>query len=206
MENDESLKIMLGNSIELPEVDYDDEMVASETGHPVEEEALIEYYFSVVTSNMGLPTFKENYLAVLSDIKKYTIEEQLLLANSILQKMPEKYNFEFSINFDPVNQDDINELYDFIEFVEYDHEKIITNVWSYLILSYNESAQLPIESLCNKHLEKIIHEMNEYAERSNYSEMVLDFLRTYNKEDFVEWFCEKSKAVKTSILIKLRKE
>jgi hypothetical protein len=206
MKNEEDLKVMLGNSIRLPEMDYDDEEVESQRGYPVEEEALKEYYFSVVISNMGLSTFKENYLAVLSDIKKYTVEEQLLLVYSILQKMPEKYNFEFSINFDPTNQDDINELYKFIEFVEYDHEEIITNTWKFLNLSDSESYKLPIENLCNKYLEKIIHEINDYAERHNYSEMILDFLRTYNKEDFEEWFCDKSKAIKTSILIKIRKE
>jgi hypothetical protein len=120
--------------------------------------------------------------------------------------MSEKYNFEFSINFDPVNQDDINELYKFIEFVEYDHEKIITNTWKLLNLNDSEKYKLPIENLCQKYLEKIIHEVNEYAEDQNYSELILDFLRTYNKEDFMEWFCEKSKDLKTSILIKIRKE
>jgi hypothetical protein len=206
MDNDESLKIMLGNSIELPEMDYDDEEVESQTGYPVEEEALKEFYFSVVTSNMSLPDFKENYLTVLPHIIKLPLEDQTLLVNSILQLMPEKYNFEFSINLDPSNQDDINELYRFIEFVEYDHEKIICSVWKYLNLTESEMYNLPIENLCQKYINKIISEINEYADAHRYSEMIKDFLRTYNKEDFMEWFCEKSKVVKTSILIKLRKE
>lgn len=206
MDNDESLKIMLGNSIELPEMDYDDEEVESETGYPVEEEALKEFYFSVVTSNMALPDFKQNYLTALPHILKLPLEDQTLLVNSILQIMPEKYNFEFSINLDPNNKDDVNELYRFIEFVEYDHEKIICSVWNYLNLSESEMYRLPIDNLCQKYIDKIISEMNEYAETHNYSEMIKDFLRTYNKEDFMEWFCEKSKSVKTSILIKLRKE
>lgn len=206
MNNDESLKIMLGNSIELPEMDYDDDAVNSETGYPVEESALKEYYFSIVTTNMGLLTFKENYLSVKPHIRKLSIEDQMLLVNSILQLMPEKYNFEFSINLDPVNQDDINELYKFIEFIEYDHEKAICSVWKYLNLTESEVFYLQIENLCQKYIDKIISEINEHADDYNYSEMIKDFLRTYNKEDFMEWFCDKSKVVKTSIILTLRKE
>ena len=203
MYDSESLKVLLGNSIEEPEVDYDDAMVASETGHPVEESALRQFYFVTVTDNMGKDDFKNNYLSVITIIKRFTTKEQQELAFSIIQKLPEKYDFEFSINFEYNNQDDINELYNFLEFVEFDNEKFIVNVWK--LLKPN-ADRLKIENFCNINKSKILDEIEEQLESHYHSRLITDFLRTYNKENLIKWFCEKSKDLYTSILLGLREE
>lgn len=199
----EDLKVLLGNSIELPEVDYDDAEVKSETGHPVEESALRQFYFVSVTDYMGKKEFKGNYLSVINQIKSYSTEEQLELAFAILQKIPERYDFEFSVDFTPTNQNEIDSLYSFLEFVEYNNEKFIVDVWKYLKPDLN-SFQL--ENYCEQNTLKILKEVEEQLETHYFPETIADFLRTYNKENFIEWFCEKSKNHYTSILIELREE
>jgi len=205
MFDSESLKVLCGNSIEEPELEYDDAQVASDTGFPVQEEASREYDFTTITDNMNRPDFKENYLEAMKQIRKLSLQKQQILAFAIIQKMPVKYDFQFSITFDPFySLEDIYELYKFIEFVEYDHEKFITNVWKLLNPDTNS---FQVEKFCEHNIPKIISEIEEQLETHEYSELIADFLRTYNKDKLIEWFCEKSKNLRTSILITLlRKE
>ena len=203
MYDSESIKVLLGNSIEEPEVDYDDDKVQSETGYPVEESALKQFYFVTVVNNIAKPDFKSNYLSVINQIKGYSSHDQRLFSFSILQKMIERYDFEFSINFIPDSQDDINELYNFIEFVEYNHEKFITDIWKNLKPDFKI---LNLQDFCEQNSQKILNEIEEQLESHYYSKLIADFLRTYNKDKLIEWFCEKSKNLYTSILLSLREE
>lgn len=201
----ESLKVLCGNSIEEPEVDYDDAEVASITGNPVQEEASREYDFTTITDNMNHPDFKPNYVEAMKQIKRFTTKKQQMFAMAIVQKMPEKYDFQFSLNFNPFySQDDIDELYNFIEFYEYNHEKFITTTWKYLKPNIHP---FQIKKFCKNNTTKILSEIEEQLETHDYSELIADFLRTYNKDKLIEWFCKKSKELRSSILITLlRKE
>lgn len=197
MYDSEDLKVLLGNSIPEPEVDYDDAEVQSETGYPVEEDALKQYYFVTVIDHMGKPDFKSNYLSVINNIKEYTTEKQKLLTDSILQKLPEKYDFEFSINFDIKQQYEIDELYQFLEFVEYNNEKFILSVWKNL----NPLNKFKVEEFCNNNKIKILEEIENELDAHYYPRLIADFLRTYNKDKMVEWFCNMSQRIHTAILI-----
>jgi hypothetical protein len=205
MYDSEELKVLCGNTIEEPELEYDDEELETNSVEPVIDSGLMQYYYVNVTDYMNHPEFMINYQSVIGKIKKMPIEHQRLLAFSIIQKMPEKYDFEFSIKLNPFyNHDDINELYQFIEFVEYDHEKLITDVWSLLKPDTNP---FQLEKFCEHNNIKIILELERQANIHYYSEMIADFLRTYNKDKLIEWFCKKSKNLRSSILITLlRKE
>ena len=98
MYDSKSLKVLCGNSIEEPEVEYE---IKSESDNPVQEEANREYNFSTIIDNMNHIDFKENYLEAMKHSKNFSIEKQQNLVFSIIQKMPEKYDFEFSIKFNP---------------------------------------------------------------------------------------------------------
>lgn len=203
MYKSEDLKVLLGNSIQEPEVDYDDMMSDSEYGLPVEEDALRQYYFVTITDYMNTSEFQSNYLTSLPHVRKMAIEDQQTLAYSILERLNEKYDYEMYLNETPYNQEQINEVYEFVAFIEYDHEKFITTVWKYLNPDTNK---LNIEIFCESNSNKILKEIEEQLETKNYSELIANFLRTYNKEKLIKWFCEKSKNLYTSILITLREE
>jgi len=203
MFEDRDMKVLLGNSIPEPEVDYDDEEVNSEYGKPVVESALMQYFFVTVIDYMQTSEFRENYKAVLPEIKKYSTKHQQLLAYSILQAIKNKYDFELSLNADANNQIEINETLELLEFIEYDNVEFIVEVWYYLKPDINN---LNIENYCKKNEQKIIDEIEEQLSSSNYNWMIADFLKTYGKDDIVGWFCEKSKDLKTNILMKFIKE
>lgn len=199
----EDLKVLCGNTIEEPEMDYDDERVESESGDPVIDSGLMQFYFATIADNMATPDFRNNYLSVIGKARTYSTKHQQLLAFSLAQKIPEKYDFEFSQNFTPYNQQEINDFYFFVEFYEYKHEKFIVTIWKYL---NPDSDSLDIEKYCEQNSTKIMSEIEEQLETRYYSELIADFLRTYNKDKFIKWFCEKSKLLYTSILLALREE
>ncbi len=203
MFEDRDLQVLLGNSIEEPEVDYDDADVESEVGYPVEETALKEYYYITIIDHIGKPDFREHYLAVIRFVQQYSVTHQTLLANSILKQIEEVYDHIPSINFDSDNYDEINEVYKFIEFIEYDHEDFIIEVWSFL---NPEANSFQVEKYCEQNKHKIISEIEEQLSSRFFPWLIADFLRTYNKDNIIEWFCEKSKNLRSLILLSISEE
>jgi hypothetical protein len=201
MFEDRDLQVLLGNSIEEPEVDYDAAEVESEFGYPVEETALREYYYVTITDHIGKPEFREHYLSVIRFVQQYSLTHQILLANSILKQIEEVYDHAPSINFDPTSDDDIDEVYKFIEFLEYDHEDFIIEIWSFL---NPETDSFQLEKYCEQNKHKIISEIEEQLNSRFFPWLIADFLRTYNKDNIIEWFCEKSKNLRILILLSLQ--
>ena len=77
------------------------------------------------------------------------------------------------------------------------------DIWKYL---KPDSNSFQLENFCEHNIPKILKEVEEQLETHYFPETITDFLRTYNKENFINWFCEKSKNLYTSILIALREE
>lgn len=194
------LKILLGNSIEEPEVDYDDAEVNSQFGLPVEEEALKEYYYITIIDNIGKINFKEEYLSVKPDLKNYPLKQRQVLGDAIINQIKEVYDFEFPIEIDINNDDQLTDILNLLEFIEYDNEQFIVEVWSFLNPD-NNSFQL--KKYCEQNSDKIISEIDEYLTSRELPWMIANFLRTYNKENMIKWFYEKSKNNKTLILSKI---
>lgn len=196
----EDLKVLLGNSIEEPEVDYDDAEVSSELGHPVEEDALMEYFYITITRNIGKADFREEYLSVYPDVMRYSTEKKQVLAESILKQIKQVYDYTPSRIVDTNSEIEINNVLKFIEFIEYDHEDFIIEVWTFL---NPETNSFQVEKYCEQNKIKIISEIEEQLTSREFPWMIADFLRTYNKEDITTWFCEKSKRLRSAILLKL---
>lgn len=199
METNE-LKIILGNSIEEPEVDMDNKYENSD--FPYQESATQDYLFSIIINNIGKKDFKENYLVVKNLIKEYSTKEQLRLSTFILNQIIDIYDFEFPGYLNPTNQEEINQLFEFLEFLEYDNEKFITEIWYYLNIDNVNN----INDICNKKSDNIITEIEEQLQTQYFSKMITYFLRTYTKDKLIEWFCNKSSNIKTLILLTIRKE
>ena len=194
------LKILLGNSIEEPEVDYDDAEVNSQFGLPVEEEALKEYFYVTVTDNIGKKDFQEEYLSVKPDIAQYPLDKRQVLGDTLLKRLLEVYDFELPVEVDFNDNIQYDAILDLVEFIEFDHEQFIVEIWSFL---NPDSNSLQLQKYCEQNADKIISEIEEYLTTRELPWMIANFLRTYNKENIISWFCEKSQNHKTSILLKL---
>ena len=159
MYEDRAQKILLGNSIELPEQDLDDAMVKSEYGRPVEEEALKEFYFITVTDNIGKEDFKENYLSAINIIRTdYDVEKQKMLCDSIFKQIKEVYDYLPPENVDYDTENEILDVYEFLQFLEFDHEEFIVGIWGFFKPETNLES---FENYCEQNGNKIIYEIEE---------------------------------------------
>lgn len=192
MNENQELYALLGNSIQAPEQDYDDDIDQSKEGLPVEEEALMLYYFISITNHIGKPDFKENFNSVIGDVLTYSTTKQQMLAKEILNKISEIYHYEPSTIVDYNTEEDIHEIYQLLKFLEYDNEEFILSIWKYLDINI---------STCKNNADKIIYEIEENLKSKYYSKLVFDFLRTNDKENLIQWFCVNTHKLTTNILI-----
>jgi hypothetical protein len=200
MFEDKSQFTLLGQSIPEPERDYDDEMVNSEYGQPAAEDALKLYYFNSITDNIGKEDFREEFIISMQHIKEYEVTDLRSFIETILEQIKAVYDFEFPFILEFNNWNQVNELLQFLSFIEYDNENFIASTWKYLNPDYNS---LDIDEYCKVNSDKIVLEIEEQIDSHDYPRMISIFLRTYIKDKLIEWFCDRSKKLRTAILINL---
>jgi hypothetical protein len=194
---------LLGKSIPEPERDYDDEKVNSEYGQPVAEDALKIYYFDSITNNIGKEDFKEEYIISMQHIKEYPLEDLRSFIETILEQIKTIYDFEVPVVINFNNQSEVDDLLEFLAFVEFDHEDFIVTTWKYL----NPDLKLfKIEKFCEQNSDKIALEIDNQIDSHDFSKIISIFLGTYIKDKLIDWFCDRSKKLRTAILIKLLEE
>jgi len=198
--------ILLGDSVPLPEVDIDDSSIEVNPDFHTyisniesQEDSLREYEFETILDNIGKLSFKENYLETIVDIKNHTVREQILLCEKILDKVEEVYDFVFPQNVKIYDLDDIDNIYSFIEFIEYDFEDFIADVWRFFKV---DLKKIDVNDFCKKRSNEIIKEIEEQIESHTLNQLITVFLRTYNKDDLIEWFIGASELIKMFIVLK----
>ena len=202
MLEDLSQYTLLGKSIPEPERDYDDEKVNSEYGEPVAEDALKLYYFQSITNNIGKEDFREEYLCSITHIMKYDIEDLRSFIETLLEQITAVYDFEFPFVIE-YTADNVKDILNFLEFIEYDNEDFIVTTWKYLNPDLN---QFKIEKYCEQNSDKIALEIDNQVDSHDFSKIISIFLRTYIKDKLIDWFCDRSMKLRTAILINLLKE
>lgn len=202
MYENRALKALLGNSLNLPEEDMDDLRVESQTGYPYEETALKSYYFLTILDSIRTGEFQESFNATIPLLRKeYEFRDLKELCFEIMRYIKERYDFILPEIIEIESTEDTSDVISLIKFLEYDNEEFITNVWKYL---KPETNLFQFENYCEQNGNKIISEIEEQSDTRSYPKLISDFLRTYNKDDMIEWFCEQSKRLNTAILLVLR--
>jgi len=192
MTSEQENKTLLGNSISLPEMDEEE--------HD-QESVLHDYWFLTIYNCIGKFDFKQNYLVVKNDIlDSCSTEDQSLFCYKLLDRITEVYGWEFPENLEINTIESIKEFYSFLEFLEYDHEKFLCDVWVFLDPDLTNTT---IDDFCKESIKSIISEIEEQIDANSFNELITIFLRTYNKEGILEWFSIMSNKIRSSILIRI---
>ena len=186
--------ILLGASVIDSEADNNDQ----EDSDYIANEAIFESRSVDILDSIGSYEFKNIYRTLINDIKLQIFDDQKIFFNSVLAKISEVYDFEFSVKMDIYDIEELNNLYSFLEFIEYNNIDFITSVWKFLDV---DLSKINIEKYCLKNKELIIKEIDEQIETNLLDEKSILFLRTYYKID--EWFCRNSEKSKIEILTNL---
>jgi hypothetical protein len=189
----DNLEILTGSSLPLPEQDDPNQ-------NKLNYEASIEYDGMELVSSIGTSTFKETYTMVKNDIKAQEIVDQRRLCLNILNKVLEVYNFEFLPAPDLDHQLAMNNVYDLIKFLNYDYIEFFGDVWRYL---KTDLRKVDVKKFCEKNSDQVIIEIEDQLKSRDLSEMVSLFLRTYIKDDLMDWFITSTEKQKMLIYLRI---
>lgn len=185
-----SNEILFGESMTPPEMDNYTEDEDRRTLKAIYESSSLD-----ILEQMNLDTFRNTYKILIDDITSRSLKKQKIFIDRYLDKMFEVYEFEFEKNLIYKTQTEIDNMFKFIEFVEFDNLSFLKYVWRYLddILSVNIRTYVISES------DSIIKEITHQSNILDLTENVSEFLRTYNKEGIIEWFKNRSERQKYEI-------
>jgi regulator of replication initiation timing len=190
MEN-KSLKVLFAYSEPLPEMEdeYDgvDELI--------DDAEMRSTLIDLITS-IGSEEFEHIYNLFINEIRNFDISYQIALCNEIMKKIEEIYNFEFLGKITLHTQSDCEDIYKFLNFLEFD------NIDFFVDLLYGI-----VEDLRNEPIRIIIENnwlmIESRILKENLSQLVMLFLRTNNKDELIDFFVSKITKNKAIITMKL---
>lgn len=191
MEQD-NLKILLGSVDPLPEVD-------DEENDEMAEQAFKQYVMLEVLTAIGEENFKEIYYNMINEIKQYPIEEQFTFCRAILARIMQVYNFEFPREIDLLTAGAVQQIYILIEFIEFNHINFISELMKPYNFDFRKGNAKDFIELNYTKIEGDIEVISR-----NVPEIISEFLRTYNKEDLINWLVNRIEKSRMIILLKMK--
>ncbi len=192
----DNLQVLAGSSLPLPEQD-------DPNLNQLNYEASVEYNGMELADAIGKPNFKEIYTMFINDLKSQEIVDQRRLCLGILEKIKEVYDYEFLPYPKLEHQLQMNNVYDLIKFLNYDYIDFFGDVWRYLKTDLKKTN---VKKFCEKNSDKIIIELEDQLNSRDLSEMVSLFLRTYNKDNLIDWFIKATEKQKMLIYLRILEE
>ena len=194
--SEKSQEILLSIMTEPPGMDADEFEIEDRLTKAIYESSKID-----AQDHIGHDDFKYVWLLSKDDIQFDSIKRQAIFSEQILDKISEVYDFEFPINITLETQYEIENFYQFLEFLEYDNIKFLSYVWKFL--TKKSVLNLDIEKFCRANADKIIKEVNEQLEIHPQPELITTFLKTLYKEKFIDWFMKNTNREKVSIQVEI---
>lgn len=188
----DNLEILAGMPLPWPEQDDPDQV-------QLNNKASIEFDEMELINAIGKPDFKEIYISFIPDIKKQDIIYQKEFCLNILIKVKEVYDYSFLPYPELDNQVDMNDVYDLIKFLNYDHIDFLADIWKYL---KTDLKKIDVKLFSYQNSDRIVSELEDQINSRDLSRLVSLFLRTYIKDDLIDWFVDATE--KNRMLIYLR--
>jgi len=186
-------KALLSADILPPELD-------PEEGGNIDD-AELRYEYLELVDNIGKEEFFEVYLNMINDIRQSSVENQIVLCNNILEKINEVYEFEFPIEVEINSKENVESIYEFLRFLEFEHIKFFSELWIRLEV---DLKKIQVEKFCNQNNIKIINIIEALSDSSGYSELINLFLRTYNKDKIIPFIIEKTINSRMKIYLQIK--
>jgi len=197
--SERSQEMLLYTIIEPPEFDGDAEEIEERYKDAFYQSSKIDIQDQLNTSD-----FQDTWLVLKSDIQNETINLQRIFSEQTLDKIFEIYDYSFPDKISLDTQLEIDDFYKFLEFLEYNNENFISNVWRFL--KPINLMKFDIEGFCKKNSAEVIREIEEQLEVHPQSWMIALFLRTYYKEKMIEWFVDRTERYKINITVQIFEE
>lgn len=142
--------LLMSAMLSVDMLDEDNDITQSQ----VVGDAIVQYDFLQIIENIGKEEFKSTYLNFINDIRNQSLENQRTLCQHIIDKVQEVYEFEFPEKITIYDRSDIEDIYRFIEFLEYD------NVDFFIEISKGLDIKSDID--LDEYKNKILNQIHDY--------------------------------------------
>jgi|WetSurMetagenome_2_1015567.scaffolds.fasta_scaffold509239_1 hypothetical protein len=193
--SDKSQELLLGLSVEAPEMDSDEQEIDD-----MLENANLVSSIRDILDNMGKEDFRFVWAIQFEFIRNEPFYQHARFAEQLLEKVFSLYEYQFPEKLYFFTKEQVNRVYDFIKFLEYDNVEFITLICRMLKLDVMKEN---IKIYCEQNSMKIIKEVEEQLGTYQQPELISIFLRTYMKDDFIKWFSKQVKRSKFEIAEKI---
>lgn len=158
--------------------------------------AIYESSTYAILEQMNKEDFKDTYKILISDIRSMPDVQQKVFIDKYMEQMVEIYEYEFPSKRIYGTMLEIDLMFKFIEFVEFDNLTFLKYVWKY----QEEILSVDIRKYVQENSDTILNEVTQQANLLiTLTENISEFLRTYNKEGILEWFINRSERNKYDI-------
>jgi len=159
-----------------------------------------------IHSYFGTPNFKSIYLSSINDIKEQNVKNQATLCLRLLDKIFELYEFEFPQTPILNSQQDLNRVYELIEFLEFDNENFLVSVWDSFGKKNIVSLDLDIFFYGNKvNILKLLEQITNNSLLYDQNSLVNEFLNSCHKEALIKIFIKMTSRMRVEITSQLMK-
>lgn len=189
--SEKSIEILVGSSMTPPEIDNYEEDEDRRMQWAIYESSSYD-----IIDQMNTEDFRDTYVILKADIMGMEDHHQKIFIDKYLDEMSKVYEFEFPKHPTYDTKQSMEQMFKFIEFVEYDNLTFLKYVWKYL----DDILDVDIKKYAEENSKIIIDEItNQVNLFSTLNENISEFLRTYNKEGIIEWFINRSERIKYEI-------
>lgn len=194
--SEKSQEMLLYSLVEPPEYDADEAELEARYKKAFYESSKID-----IQDQLNTNDFEDTWLVLRADIENETINRQRIFSEQTLDKIFETYDFSFPVTLSLDTQYEINDFYDFLEFLEYKNQNFIGSVWSFL--KPVNLMRFDVAGFCKENADKVIREIEEQLEVHPQSEMITTFLRSYEKDNMINWFTDRTERYKINITVSI---
>jgi hypothetical protein len=173
--------------------------VEEDEDRDLEEEASIKYDTLSVLNSIGNDDFKSVYMALMPHIYEQSLNMQRVFCRELLSKIEKIYYYVFPMNLDFDNEDQVSDLYKFVEFLSFDHFSFLGELWKLLPVNLRT---LDIASYCDLNSDLVMSKVEEVVRNQVFSRLVLTFVGTYTKENMIKFIVENT--IKSRMLVFLK--
>jgi len=155
-------------------------------------------------THFGEDDFQSIYMSSINDIKEQNIKNQATLALKLLDKIFEIYEYEFPETPILNSQEDINKVYELVEFLEFNNERFLVGVWNDLKVKNLIKLDLDIHFYGNKdNILKLLEQITNNSLLYNKNSLVNKFLNSCYKEALTRIFIKMTRRLKVEITYNL---
>ena len=194
--SEKSQEVLLSTMVEPPETDADEFEIEKRFDKAIYESSKVD-----IRDHIGHKDFRYVWFVSRDDVIKNSIKRQAIFAEQILDKISEVYDFTFFKKPTLESQYELDNFYNFLEFIEFNNTMFLSFVWK--IIQPKGILNLDLEQYCKTNAMKIIREVEEQLDVHPQPKLINAFLSSLYKEAFIDWLIKNTKQNLIEIQVKI---